>query len=593
MKTFAAAAVTAGLITASCSGHGALSSLPSGQNQAASGAFGTHSTRAAAIASAPAGWAATATQAIPVANASDLGAAPASQSVTVRLGLNLHNSNQLAQAVAGGQEVSDAAFMATYAPTSSDVSAVRQYLSSKGLGNISVEPNNLIVSATGTVTQVDAAFDTSIHAFSGSGTQFFANVTPAYVPASLSGIVVAVLGLNDMQAFGTKQQPTNCEVEGVSTPPQACLRWYDPATFQIAYDAGKVPPANSTPIAVMAEGDVSQAISDFRTNEQKDNLPQVPVNVVQVGLPSTDTAGNGEWTLDMTYSTGIAQNVKALYLYVTTSLTDSDIALEYNKWVTQHYTNIGNSSFGGCEFFPFLDGSMVLDDEILLEGASHGQTMFASSGDNGGYCNNFVDTNGVPGGAPFVMYPAASPYTAAVGGTELYTNADGTYKGEDVWPAGGGGLSQFEYSPYWEAEAQPVSAQGESFRGVPDVAMDAGLGPIGNAIIYSNAQAVNGGSCSSGCITGGTSLASPLSAGIWARLQSAHGNTLGFAPVWYYKNFSTHAAGAILAGPPPTEPDGGFHDVLDGSNGLYTAAPGYDYASGLGSFDITVLNSQI
>jgi subtilase family serine protease len=413
------------------------------------------------------------------------------------------------------------------------------------------------------------------------------------VPSSLGGIAVAVLGLNTLQAFGTKPQLTNCSVFGVSAEPAACLRWYDPATFQVAYDVGKVAPANSTPIAIMAEGDVSQAITDFRTNEQKDNLPQVPVNVVHVGLASIDTNGNGEWTLDMTYSSGIAQNVKAIYLYDTTSLNDSDIALEYSKWVTQHYTNIGNSSFGGCEFLPYLDGSMILDDETLLEGASKGMTMFASSGDNGGYCNNFVDTNGAPGGAPFVMYPAASPYVAAVGGTELYTNTDGTYKGEDVWPAGGGGLSQFEYSPYWEQQAQPVSQNALSMRGVPDVAMDAGEGPIGNALIYNNQQAVNGGSCSSGCITGGTSLASPLSAGVWARAQNAHGNKLGFAPVWYYKDFTTHTAGAISTGPPATQPDGGFHDILQGSNALYTAAPGYDYTTGLGSFDISVLNSQI
>lgn len=343
----------------------------------------------------------------------------------------------------------------------------------------------------------------------------------------------------------------------------------------------------------MAEGDPTAAIAEFRLNEQKDGLPQVPVNRIQVGVPSTDTAGNGEWVLDMTYSSGIAQNVKAIYLYTTTALTDSDITNEYGKWVTQHYTNIGNSSFGGCEFLPYLDGSMLVDDELLVEGAAHGQTMFASSGDNGGYCNNFVNTNGVPGGAPFVMYPASSPYVVAVGGTELFTNGDGTYKGEDVWSPGGGGLSQFEYSPYWEASAQPVGNTPTGGRGVPDIAMDAGLGPIGNAIVYSNAQAVNGGSCSSGCVTGGTSLASPLAAGVWARLQNAHGNRLGFAAPRLYKDFSTHAAGSPLLGPPATRPDGGFHDILQGSNGSYTALPGYDYTTGLGSFDVSVINGQI
>jgi pseudomonalisin len=589
MRKLAALAVSVGLLTASCAGHSGTGPLPV-TPQAKSGGMPI---KTASTASAPSGWASTNTLAIPIANATDLGSAPSTQSITVRLALGLHNVSQLQQSVASGAILENGTFMSTYAPTSSDVSAVTSYLQSQGFSNITVEPDNVIVSATATIAQAQSAFDTSIHAFSGGGTNFLANVAPAYVPSSLGGIVVSVLGLNNMQAFKSNPQPTNCSVFGVSAEPAACLRWYDPATFQLAYDAASMKPANSTPVAIMAEGDTSGAISDFRTNEQKDNLPQVPVNVIQVGLNSGDTAGNGEWTLDMTYSQGIAQNLSAIYVYQTTSLTDSDIALEYSKWVTQHYTNIGNSSFGGCEVFPYIDGSMLAMDELLLEGAAKGMTMFASSGDNGGYCNNFIDTNGVPGGAPFVMYPASSPYVNAVGGTELYSQTSGAYQGEDVWPAGGGGLSQFEYSPVWETSAQPVSQNALSMRGVPDVAMDAGEGPIGNAIIYSNAQAVNGGSCSSGCITGGTSLASPLSAGTWARIQSAHGNKLGFAPVWFYKNFTSHAAGAVDAGPPAWQPDGGFHDILTGSNALYTALPGYDYATGLGSFDVSLLNSQI
>lgn len=588
MKRLGALAVAVGLVTASCSGHGGSSPLPPAGTSSKAVNGTTRATTT--LTAAPAGWANTNTQALKIANASDLGAASSTQSITVRVGLALHNVQQLQQAVASGAIIDTGTFMATYAPTSSEVSSVTGYLQTQGLSNITVEPNNLIVSATGTATQIDKAFNTSIHSFSGSGTNFIANVAPAYVPTSLSGVVIAVLGLNNLQAVKAKPQVTQCEVEGVSTPTQACLRWYDPSTFAAAYDAGSVPPAKTTPIAIMAEGDPTQAISDFHFNEQKFGMSQTPVTRIQVGLASPDTAGNGEWTLDMTYSTGMAGNVKQLYIYTTTSMTDGDITLMYNKWVTQHYTNIGNSSFGGCEIFPYLDGSMILADEALLQGAAQGQTMFVSTGDNGGYCNNFVDTNGAPGGAPFAEWPAVSPYVVAVGGTDLFTNADGTYKGENAWEAGGGGLSQFEYSPYWEAQAQPVSSNGLSFRGVPDVAMDGSIET--GAIVYSNSQAVNG-SCNDGCITGGTSLSSPLAAGAFARLQSTHANKLGFAAIRFYKDFSTHAAGALSAGPPPTQPDGGFHDILSGSNGLYAATPGYDYTTGLGSFDISVMNGQI
>lgn len=208
--------------------------------------------------------------------------------------------------------------------------------------------------------------------------------------------------------------------------------------------------------------------------------------------------------------------------------------------------------------------------------------MFASSGDTGSFCPVEVGANGVPAGAPLVNWPAASSYVAAVGGTTLLTQSDGSYQGEATWYSGGGGVSQFEYSPVWETKAQPVSSNGGNFRGVPDVAMDGDLQT--GMILYTTDFGWT--------IIGGTSLASPLAAGAYARFLQSHSG-LGFAPPQFYNNFASHTAGAQQTGPPPTQPDGGFHDILVGDDGLYTAAPGYDYTTGLGSFDITVMNGQI
>ncbi len=588
-------AIAAGLTAASCSaGHGISSSMPpvsvGGEAQSASAVVGTGTARSAqALAKPPAGWAVTATQAFKPANASDLGVLAGTKTLTVRLGLQMRSQAQLKSLVASGQRISPSAFSSTYAPTSAQVAAATKYLQGEGFTNVTVEPNNLLISANGTVATASKAFSTSIHGFSRNGKTVYANTTPAYVPSALSGNVIAVLGLNDVQtmAAAPKAQPTACNVEGVNTPSQECLRFYDPTTFQMAYDSIKMGSARLTPIAIMAEGDVSGAISNFRLNEKEFKMIDVAVKVVPVGLPSSDTSGDDEWTLDMTYSTGMAANVPELYLYDTTSLTDSDIALEYNRWVTQHETLVGNSSFGGCEYGPYLDGSMFVDDEVLLQAAAEGMTMFASTGDSGGYCSVGLP-NGAPGGAPFVNYPAASPYVVAVGGTDLFSNADGTYKGETAWEAGGGGLSQFEAAPIWQS-SQPVNGSGvESFRGLPDIAMD---GSIETGALLWGGSAANG-SCTP-CITGGTSLSSPLAAGSWARIQSEHGNSLGFAPPLLYANYTSHAAGAVTAGPPPTRTDGGFNDILGGTNGAYTAAPGYDYTTGLGSLNVAVLGSEL
>lgn len=590
MNKLAAVALVVGIAGTGCAGHGSQTVLPT----SSAGSQSIPGSRTQAVAAAPAGWAATATQAFAMSGTTDEGAISPSAPITVRVGLQMRNMGQLKAAVASGSFVSNSEFLSAYAPTATQIDAVKTYLASKGLTNIVVEPNNLLVSATGTAAQMESAFDTTLHTLVVNGKPFHANTTPVFVPQTLGGIVVAVLGLNNAPVIHSGPKVTPC-TGGITNP---CVRFYDPLTFRVAYHATDTDnklsnsaggdsddSAYNTTIGVMAEGNVSPSISDFRYNESKFGLPQVPVIVKQVGIPSPDIAGDDEWTLDMTYSTGIAGKAKAVYLYDTTSLTDSDIALEYSHWVTDDLAREGNSSFGECELFPYLDGSMLVDDMLFLQGASHGQTMFASTGDTGGFCSVGVPPNGVPGGAPFVEYPAASPYVVAVGGTDLYSNADGTYKGETAWEAGGGGYSQFEYSPYWEAYAQPLAQQGESFRGTPDVAMDASLET--GALLYLGGVEY---------ITGGTSLASPLAVGSYSIMQTQHNNSLGFAPprlYTIYKMYPTSSGTDI--GPPPTEKVGGFHDIIVGTNAnpVCTAIPRWDCATGLGSFDVLATNAII
>ncbi|HTW83905.1 MAG TPA: S53 family peptidase [Candidatus Sulfotelmatobacter sp.] len=626
MHRLAPAALIVAFTLASCSGaHSGGTYMPGPATASGTGPTttattrGTRTTRALAQAAAPAGWATTGTQVLSLLGGSDLGVLSGTQTLTIRVGLQLQNPSALQAAARSGQILSPSQ-VAADGPTASQVSQVTAYLQSKGFTNVSVEPNNLIVSANATAAQASAAFDTTLHRFSVDGATVFANTTPAYVPQALGSIVVAVLGLNDVQMFKTPQHvgsahaapagtlaaasstPTpqpespcslgSVEIVGLPSPepepsPVAadagCARNYTPSDFWRAYDANVTPAASNVLVAIMAEGNVQQSVEDFQTNEQGDGLVHVPVVVKPVGLASTDTSGDDEWTLDLTASTGMARAVKGVYLYDTTSLTDSDIALEYNRWVTDDLTKIGNSSFGGCEFGPYLDGSMLLDDEILLEGAAQGQTMFASTGDTGAFCS--VGTpNGVPAGAPLVEYPAASPYTVAVGGTTLLTQVAGNYQGEAAWYSGGGGLSQFEYSPYWEASAQPVASAGAvSMRGLPDVAMDADL-QTGMVLYLSD----EGG----WTVIGGTSLASPLAAGTWARMLQQK-RSLGFAAPVLYEAWSVATNGVSLVGPPPTTPRGGFHDILTGANGAYTAAPGYDYTSGLGSVDVDAMSAAL
>jgi len=218
---------------------------------------------------------------------------------------------------------------------------------------------------------------------------------------------------------------------------------------------------------------------------------------------------------------------------------------------------------------------------VFAEAALQGITPFASSDDNGSACPAEA-TNGVPlSGPPDTAYPASSPYVVAVGGTMLFTNADFTFDFEVAWEASGGGISLFETAPFWQSYTGggtlPIVPSAEAGqRGVPDVSMCAG----GTELSICAANIIVDGAAT---LVGGTSLSSPLAMGSWARIESAHKNKLGFAGPLIYQ--------LAASGPPPTSPD--FNDVTLGANGLFTALPGYDYVTGLGSFDIYKISQLI
>ncbi|HEX3661308.1 MAG TPA: S53 family peptidase [Acidobacteriaceae bacterium] len=538
---------------------------------------------AAAVATAPAfaqtTWVSTATHGISLsqlASAADYGPARTDQTLTVRLALKLQNQAALTAFIRNvnnptnplyGQFLTPAQFAGAYAPGNAQTQQVVSYLQSQGFENVTVEPNNLLISADGTVAQASAAFNTPIEQFAQFGNIVYGNTAPAQVPAALGNIVGAVLGLNTIG----QMKPTLVTRAQVSVPQYAVS--YDPQQFQEIYSATGTPTGSNATIAIMAEGDLTQVLKDLRTEEAAFRMPQVVYTVVPVGIASSDTSGEDEWDLDTQYSTGMAQTVKRLYIYDTTSLTDSDLALEFSRWATDDKAKAGSASLGECEIFPYLDGSMLADDEVFAEAAAQGQSFFASTGDTGSFCPAEVGENGVPAGVPMVNYPAASQYVMGVGGTTLLTNSDGTYDTEIAWYAGGGGISQFEYSPYWQtAAAVPSSELGE--KGIPDIAMDADPYSGANVYVDGAVEAV-----------GGTSLSSPLALGVWARLISANPK-LGFAPVRYYGLYDGVTT-------PGSYPDGGFHDITVGANGFYAALPGWDYTTGLGTLWVDQLAADL
>ncbi|MGO9489368.1 MAG: S8 family serine peptidase [Solirubrobacteraceae bacterium] len=195
-----------------------------------------------------------------------------------------------------------------------------------------------------------------------------------------------------------------------------------------------------------------------------------------------------------------------------------------------------------------------------------GTVITAASGDDG-YRNWEL------GGTPHTGFPASSPHVVAVGGTRLLLGVEGDRLNELVWNgrgASGGGCSTKFAAPEWQEQVADRSLLGCSTRLDNDVAADAD--PYSGLVIRDTDSA--GSECEASyteevggkevekteagwCTYGGTSLASPIIAAVFALAGGSHG--VAYPARTLYENLR--------------EAPGELHDVTEGSNGKCEFGP--------------------
>ncbi len=300
--------------------------------------------------------------------------------------------------------------------------------------------------------------------------------------------------------------------------------------------------------------DPSFASSALHIFDQQFGLPDPPsfTKLNQNGqtspLPGTDPKGPGGWggeiALDIEWAHAMAPGANIILVEANTPTT-ADLT-QTASVTAARLGAIVSMSFGADEAGQELsiDGQYVVPNVMYL----------ASTGDDGS-----------PGG-----YPAFSPNVLAIGGTTLNLDATGTYpgtgsSGETGWTGSGGGTSAFETEPAFQR-----SVQNTGFRTIPDIAALAD--PNTGVAFYDPYD--NGASTPWG-VVGGTSLSSPLMAGMFAIIDQGRVHYGG-------QTFSTLEAQTNLYSLFATK-NSDFHDIISGSNGGFTAGPGYDEVTGLGT----------
>ncbi|HEX7301169.1 MAG TPA: S53 family peptidase [Solirubrobacteraceae bacterium] len=480
--------------------------------------------------------------------------------------------------------------------------AVRDWLAGGGLRVEHVTGAGDYFLASGTVAQVQALLKTTIRRYDIGGESFDANATPPVVPRRLP--IFDVLGLDSSRRYRTM-----ADLNGVAASPNTGSQ--SPEDLRSIYEHPDGIDGDGVSVAILGNGATDSVIADLHTFDDLHGLPQLPVDVVRTPANGdfSDTSGNLEWNIDMQAIHGMAPAITREVLYFSPSLVDSEIVASLGTWVNDpNGPPIMSASLGQCEQVP--GANPVLNDPalyavngndnpdalpvsqgvsqssqptttmLLQQAVMEGRTFFAASGDNGSSCNAaYPSANGVANqGVPLTSDPANTPFSTGVGGTVLYSdgNEPAARFQEVAWTHSGGNASPFIRAPDYQAgvpnlnrpctvdsNGQPTNS-GELCRGVPDVAA------ISGDVVSNGYSIVSDGAEASGA---GTSLSSPLWAGMWADLASTAVGTTGYG-------FANRAIYAIAK-------DGAryaqaFHDITTGSNGGNPALVGYDYVTGFG-----------
>jgi kumamolisin len=418
---------------------------------------------------------------------------------------------------------------------------------------VEVDPTSALrrtVQLTGTAADIQKAFGVVLEQKTIDGVQYRVREGGIHLPASLAGMVEAVLGLdNRPQArphFRVHKPRGQAAAPSSYTPPQVAEAYNFPAE---ASGAGQ------TIGIVELGGGYRQA--DLTAYFKTLGLAAPGITAVSVdkgkNKPSTASGADGEVMLDIEVSASVAPGAKvAVYFTPNTDQGFLD-AITTAVHDTTNKPSVISISWGGPES-SWTQQSMNAMDAACQSAAALGITITVAAGDDG-------STDGGTGNN--VDFPASSPHVLACGGTKLDANG-ATIVSEVVWNelannegATGGGVSTVFALPSWQAKAQvPAAATSTGGRGVPDVTGDAD--PTTGYTIRVDGQTT---------VIGGTSAVAPLWAGLVAVANQQLGTQVGFIQPAIY------AAKAASA----------FNDITQGNNGAFSAGPGWDACSGLGS----------
>ncbi|MEU9445434.1 S53 family peptidase [Streptomyces sp. NPDC048304] len=449
-----------------------------------------------------------------------------------------------------GRYLTKSQFAARFGRTDAEIKQLKDYLHAQGLTVGKVHSGNLLVDASGTAAQLEKAFGTRLSTWKDarSGRSFYANDSAPTLPTGLASLISDVAGLNNRVHLHHQATPHTV------SPHDGPGGGYTPAQLKGGYNVSGSYTGSGQKIALLEFDGFQQSNITTYDNHYSLGSPTPTVQRVDGGSGSLGD-GQVEVELDIEVLHAIAPKAN-----VTVFEGPNSDAGEVDTYQAIVDSGIPTTSISwGAAESARTTSNINAVDAVFKAGAAQGLGFYAASGDSG--------SDDAGDGGTSVDYPASDPYVTGVGGTKLTVTSANAWSREVAWSGGGGGKSSVFKIPSWQTAVQ--KSAGGGYRQVPDVSAHANPSP--GVSIYSQ------GTWES---VGGTSAAAPewaAFAALYNQQAAAAGKAnLGFANPALYSSSGT-----------------GFHDITSGSNGAYSAATGWDFTTGWGSYNAAALASKL
>jgi subtilase family serine protease len=551
--------------------------------------------------------------------------------------------------------ISAADLRSRFGPTAATVDAVRRWLAGNGLQLLGEPANNAYVEAVGSAAQIASTFGVRLGTYRVRGNDLRASDGELSVPASVATLVSGVIGVDESESLFRPNHiaadPAVKPSAGFRNAPPCSDSWaqkldttdpaygggfpsplpyapcgYKPAQLRSAYGlAGTVDGGHTGASATVAIIDAFASptiFQDASTYAQR-NDPSHPLRPSQFsqyifkpnqklqGAKQCDASGwYGEETLDVEAVHAMAPGAHIVYVGAR-DCTDVALDVALNAVVANHLASIVSNSYGDLgEDVPA--GVVNEFERIAMQAAAEGIGVYFSSGDSGD------DVSAL--GHASTDFPASSPWVTAVGGTSLGVGSAGSTVLETGWETGkstlvggaysppapgaflygsGGGTSTLFGEPDYQKGVVPdaLANAHPAFAGrvVPDVSMD---GDPNTGFLVGQTQQFpkgDGGVRYGEYRIGGTSLSSPLLAGVVALADDLSGSPHGFINPTLYSNVRTRGGLKDVVHANAADVRVDYVNGVNAKDGTLTSvrtfdfaglsistAPGYDNTTGLG-----------